>query len=148
MIYPLVSYEVISSPSIRLHTLMRLDTTAAPLESNLLEWHYVIQGSKGTPYSGGWYHGQLLFPPEYPYKPPGVLMQTPNGRFRPNTRLCLSMSDFHPESWNPMWSVHTILVGLQSFMLENSATSGSISTSYVTKRELAAQSLDFNCRDK
>ena len=33
------------------------------------------------------------------------------GRFAVNTRLCLSMSDFHPESWNPMWSVSCILIG-------------------------------------
>ena len=29
-------------------------------------------------------------------------MLTPNGRFKVATRLCLSMSDFHPETWNPM----------------------------------------------
>lgn len=28
-----------------------------------------------------------------------------------NTRLCLSMSDYHPESWNPVWSVSCILTG-------------------------------------
>lgn len=40
--------------------------------------------------------GVLLFPKDYPYKPPSVLMYTPNGRFQERTRLCLSMSDFHP----------------------------------------------------
>ena len=29
-------------------------------------------------------------------------MITPNGRFAVNTRLCVSMSDFHPETWNPV----------------------------------------------
>ena len=32
------------------------------------------------------------------------------------TRLCLSMSDFHPETWNPGWSVATVAKGLLSFM--------------------------------
>lgn len=59
-------------------------------------------GAKGSPYEGGYYHGKLKFPPEYPLKPPSILMLTPSGRFKPNTRLCLSMSDFHPETWNPM----------------------------------------------
>jgi len=59
----------------------------------------VIEGSKGTPYEGGVYHGKLLFPKEYPLKPPGVMMLTPSGRFQPNRRLCLSMSDFHPGAY-------------------------------------------------
>ena len=46
----------------------------------------------------------------------------PSGRFETNTRLCLSMSDYHPESWNPSWSVETLLVGLQSFMYEENNT--------------------------
>lgn len=44
-------------------------------------------------------------------------MITPNGRFQTNTRLCLSISDFHPDTWNPAWSVSTILTGLLSFMV-------------------------------
>ena len=30
-----------------------------------------------------------------------ICMLTPSGRFEPNTNLCLSMTDFHPESWSP-----------------------------------------------
>ena len=41
-----------------------------------------------------------------------------SGRFETGRRLCLSMSDFHPESWVPTWSVATILNGVLSFMLE------------------------------
>uniref|UniRef100_A0AAV1T321 E2 ubiquitin-conjugating enzyme n=1 Tax=Peronospora matthiolae TaxID=2874970 RepID=A0AAV1T321_9STRA len=118
---------------------------AVPLETNILEWHYVITGTKGTPYEDGYFHGKLKFPPEYPMKPPSVLMLTPNGRFKTNQRLCLSMSDFHPETWNPMWSVSSILTGLYSFMLENQATLGSISTTDAQKRKFAAASLETNC---
>ena len=92
---------------------------AAPKETNILEWHYVIQGPKNSIYENGWYHGIILFTSEYPYKPPSIQMFTPNGRFKPSTRLCLSMSDFHPESWNPMWSVGTILMGLYRYNIHN-----------------------------
>ena len=71
--------------------------TVATDESNILEVHYVIEGSEKTPYAGGIYHGKLIFPKDYPLKPPSVIMITKNGRFHPNRRLCLSMSDFHPE---------------------------------------------------
>lgn len=121
---------------------------ALPRESNILEWHYVIEGTKGTPFEGGWYHGIVTFPKEYPYKPPSIQMVTPNGRFKTSTSLCLSMSDFHPESWNPLWSVGTILMGLHSFMLEHTPTQGSITTTDAAKRKLAAESLEFNTKNK
>lgn len=74
--------------------------TVQPNEANILEMHYVIEGSEKTPFEGGVYWGKLLFPKTYPLKPPGVIMMTPSGRFQPNRRLCLSMSDFHPgERW-------------------------------------------------
>ncbi len=38
--------------------------------------------------TGGVYHGKVVFPPSYPFKPPSILMLTPNGRFAVNTRLC------------------------------------------------------------
>ena len=121
---------------------------ALPQESNILEWHYVLEGSKGTPYEGGWYHGIVKFPKEYPFKPPGIEMFTPNGRFKTNTKLCLSMSDFHPETWNPLWSVANILMGLYSFMLEEGSTYGSIVTPTSTKEQFAKESLAFNVKNK
>ena len=58
------------------------------------------------------------------------------------------MSDFHPETWNPMWSVSTILMGLYSFMLEDSPTHGSIVTTHAQKRLYAKESLAFNVKNK
>jgi len=133
--------------SLTLHPLTSPRIRAIPNESNILEWHYVIEGSSGTPYIGGHYHGKLVFPKEYPLKPPSVYMLTPSGRFEPNRRLCLSMSDFHPESWNPMWSVSTILTGLYSFMVETAPTLGSVETTTEMKRKYARFSLDFNVRN-
>lgn len=90
----------------------------------------------------------MRFPKEYPYKPPSILMFTKNGRFKTNVRLCLSMSDFHPETWNPMWSVSSILSGLLSFMLDSAPTLGSMETSDAQRRSLAAKSLEENVRNK
>lgn len=120
---------------------------ARPSESNILEWHYVITGPQDSPYANGQYWGTLVFPSEYPYKPPSIKMLTPNGRFATNERLCLSMSDFHPGSWNPSWSVSTILTGLLSFMLEDTPTTGSITTTKDDKILLAAQSRLWNARN-
>ena len=37
----------------------------------------MIAGPKDSPYEDGQYHGKLVFPPEYPYKPPAIMMLTP-----------------------------------------------------------------------
>ena len=90
----------------------------------MLEWHFCIEGPAGSPYQGGYYHGIIRFPQEYPFKPPSIRMLTPSGRFEPNQRICLSMSDFHPETWNCMWSVSSILQGVVSFMLDSAPAIG------------------------
>lgn len=117
---------------------------ARPNENNILEWHYVIRGPPDSPYFEGQYHGTLTFPSDYPYKPPAIRMVTPNGRFKENTRLCLSMSDYHPNTWNPSWSVSTILNGLLSFMTGDEATTGSITTTEQQKKILAERSMGYN----
>jgi len=122
--------------------------TAAPHPANILEWHYVVRGPPNTPYAGGVYHGKLVFPAQFPFKPPSIYMLTPNGRFHVNSRLCLSISDFHPDTWNPAWSVSTILTGLLSFMLETSPTYGSIESTEFEKKRLARCSWDFNLKTK
>uniref|UniRef100_A0A1B0DG65 Ubiquitin-conjugating enzyme E2 J2 n=1 Tax=Phlebotomus papatasi TaxID=29031 RepID=A0A1B0DG65_PHLPP len=122
--------------------------SAEPLPSNILEWHFVVKGPEDTPYLGGYYHGKLLFPRDFPFRPPAIYILTPNGRFKPNTRLCLSISDFHPDSWNPAWSVATILTGLLSFMLESTPTLGSIDSTSYEKERFARNSLAFNLRNE
>ena len=120
---------------------------ARPLESNMKEWRFVLQGPPDSPYSGGMYQGKVRFPDDYPFKPPSIYMLTPNGRFETGRRLCLSMSDFHPESWVPAWSVATILTGVLSFFLENENTTGAVVTTLEQKRQLCAASVAWNAKD-
>eukprot|EP01105_Mastigella_eilhardi_P022579 TRINITY_DN5574_c0_g1_i1.p1 TRINITY_DN5574_c0_g1~~TRINITY_DN5574_c0_g1_i1.p1 ORF type:complete len:163 (-),score=42.32 TRINITY_DN5574_c0_g1_i1:67-555(-) len=115
-----------------------------PDPDNICCWHYVLLGPEDTSYEGGVYYGTVVFKSDYPLSPPSIFMKTPSGRFKTDTRLCLSMSDFHPETWVPSWSVSSILLGLLSFMLETAVTYGSIETSATDKIRLAQESLDFN----
>ena len=88
-------------------------------------------------------------------------------------RLCFSMSDYHPAEWDPgnddlmagnrllglcvetslpdrraslslAWTVSNILIGLLSFMLEETPTYGSIDSTDSAKRQLATLSHRFN----
>ena len=117
---------------------------AHPSESNILEWHYILTGPPQTPYEGGQYWGTLIFPPEYPFAPPAIRMHTPSGRFQPSTRLCLSISDFHPKSFNPAWEVSTILIGLMSFMTSEEMTTGSVGGTEAERKFLARRSRWWN----
>lgn len=117
---------------------------AVPDEKNILTWNFLIRGPPDSPFAGGEYHGVLLFPSEYPFKPPGIKMFTPSGRFQPDKKICFSMSDFHPGTWNPAWSVATILTGLLSFMLSDEMTTGSVTSSDSHKRAFATKSHAWN----
>ncbi|RDW66479.1 ubiquitin-conjugating enzyme E2 6 [Coleophoma cylindrospora] len=117
---------------------------AHPSESNILEWHYIITGPENTPYHGGQYWGTLIFPPDYPFAPPAIRMHTPSGRFQPSTRLCLSISDFHPKSFNPAWEVSTILIGLLSFMTSDEMTTGSVGATESERKWAAARTRWWN----
>ncbi|OAV89331.1 hypothetical protein PTTG_06934 [Puccinia triticina 1-1 BBBD Race 1] len=117
---------------------------ARPRESDILEWHYILRGPPDTPYEGGEFWGTVVFPAEYPFKPPAIKMLTPSGRFQPDRKICTSMSDYHPASWNPAWSVATILNGLLSFMVSEEMTTGSVRSSDGDRRLFAKRSHSFN----
>lgn len=120
--------------------------TLRGFQENLLEWHFVLHAlPEDTPYSKGCYHGKVIFPPDYPYSPPAIFMMTPSGRLETDKRLCLSMTDFHPESWNPAWSVETILVGLLSFFISDKEEGfGSVKSSKEHRKLLADKSWASN----
>lgn len=54
------------------------------------------------------------------------------------------MSDYHPETWSPAWSISKVLIGLVSFLVTDERTTGCIITSNETKLLLAKKSLVWN----
>ena len=119
---------------------------AEPDPDNLFHWHYCIYNLKDGPYEGGYYHGILKFPNEYPMKPPSVIMFTPSGRFSPDVRICLTISDWHPESWNPVWKVESIIMGLIIFILTDESSIGSLHQSAAERKKFAKESLNWNLK--
>ena len=90
-------------------------------------WYYIIFNLDYKEYKGGFYMGKIICPPEYPAKAPKIVLITENGRFHTRTDgICLSISDYHPESWNPVWKVNQIVIGLTSFWQTTESTYGAI----------------------
>ncbi|ORC93519.1 ubiquitin-conjugating enzyme E2 [Trypanosoma theileri] len=116
----------------------------APSRQTILRWYFILNGPPGTPYEGGRYLGKLKFPSNYPLKPPDIYLLTPNGRFKTDTSICLTMSSYHPENWTPLWGVRTILTGLLSFMTDEEETTGSVNCTVAQRKLYAAESRRFN----
>lgn len=120
---------------------------ALPNPDNIFEWHFILY-DLDSPYTNGFYHGKLIFPTEYPNKPPNLIFLTPNGRFKPQEKICLSFTGYHPETWSISWGVENMLVALISFMYTDEITTGAVITSSSEKKKFAEESLQFNIANK
>ncbi|KAH9383712.1 hypothetical protein HPB48_025478 [Haemaphysalis longicornis] len=119
---------------------------AQPLEDNLFEWHFTVRGPPESEFEGGVYHGRVILPPDYPMKPPSIILLTPNGRFETNKKICLSISGHHPESWQPSWSLRTALLAIIGFMpTHGSGAIGSLDYSAQERKQLAKKSQTWSC---
>jgi len=124
------------------------DYFAQPLSDNLFEWHFTVRGPADSDYDGGVYHGRIVLPPDYPMKPPNIIVLTPNGRFETGKKICLSISGHHPESWQPSWSIRTALLAIIGFMpTQSQGTIGSLDYPPEERKKLAKKSGNFICPD-
>ncbi len=117
----------------------------SPCKHNLFEWHFTITGPSDSPFEGGLYHGKVLLPPTYPLDPPEVKLLTPNGRFLVGASICLSLSNYHKEEWNPICTVTTLVTALRAHMLAPSLEIGSVRTTPSVKRFHALKSRRWQC---
>lgn len=121
---------------------------AQPMEDNLFEWHFTLRGPPNSDYEGGIYHGRITLPPDYPMKPPSIILLTPNGRFETNKKICLSISGYHPESWQPSWSIRTALLAIIGFMpTHGNGALGSLDYTSEERQQLAKRSQKFKCSE-
>lgn len=64
-----------------------------------------------------------------------------SGRFETQTKICLSISSYHPEHWQPSWSMRTALTALIAFFPAPADSAiGSLETSPEERKRLAAES--------
>jgi len=122
------------------------DFVAFPIEDNLFEWHFTIKGPPDSEFANGLYHGRILLPDRYPFAPPDIMILTPNGRFETNTKICLSVTGFHPKSWQPAWGIRTVLIALSAFFpTEANGAVGSLDLPKSDRLRLAVKSRSWKC---
>jgi ubiquitin-conjugating enzyme E2 J2 len=117
-------------------------------ESNSLMWSFLIQGPPDSAYEGGWYWGKLEVSNEYPFWPPLIRILTPSGRFEADQWLCRTLSDYHPEGWQPSWNLAGLLMALLTLMVADAFTPGALHPpmEISERRRLARESLAWNKR--
>jgi ubiquitin-protein ligase len=117
----------------------------SPVPGNLLEFHFSFTGIEGTAFDGGIYHGRILLHPEYPRKAPAISVLTPTGRWEVGKDICLSASAHHQETWDPLWNLRTLVMGLRGHILTQPREIGAISTPVEHQRKLAIMSREWSC---
>ncbi|SJX64609.1 probable ubiquitin--protein ligase hus5 [Sporisorium reilianum f. sp. reilianum] len=84
---------------------------------DLMNWEVGIPGKANTPWEGGIYKLKMIFPEEYPSKPPKCKFTPP--LFHPNVfpsgTVCLSILD-EDKGWKPAITIKQILLGIQDLL--------------------------------
>jgi ubiquitin-conjugating enzyme E2 D/E len=83
------------------------------VEGDLYHWTGTIIGPPDTPYDGGIFHVDIVFPPEFPHKPPTIKFTTkvyhPN--VGDNGDICI---DTLKDKWIPAMSIGSVLQAISS----------------------------------
>ncbi|KAI9026937.1 ubiquitin-conjugating enzyme 9 [Hyaloraphidium curvatum] len=90
---------------------------AADGSQNLMEWHVGIPGKAGTSWEGGLYKLVMVFPEDYPQKPPKCRFTPPifHPNVYPSGTICLSILN-EDQDWKPAITVKQILLGIQDLL--------------------------------
>lgn len=111
--------------------------SAGPVGDNIFRWEATIIGSEGTPYYGGVFKLDIVFPEEYPYKPPKCRFVT--RIFHPNINkeggICL---DILKDQWSPALTISKVLLSICALMADPNPDDpllGDVADLYVNDRE-------------
>lgn len=87
-------------------------------EYAMTHWTAGISGPPETPFNGGSFTLDLIFPTDYPFVPPLVTFRTPI--FHPNVSttgaICLDILKPRSGTWSPLMTVPSLLVSIQSLL--------------------------------
>ena len=98
-----------------------LNCSGGPVNNNnnidYYKWNATITGPQQSPYENGIFNLEIVFPPNYPFKPPTVVFKTPI--YHPNISrggsICL---DILKEHWSPALTISKVLLSICSLLTD------------------------------
>ncbi|KAG7010225.1 Constitutive photomorphogenesis protein 10 [Cucurbita argyrosperma subsp. argyrosperma] len=89
------------------------DCSAGPKGDNLYHWFATIFGPPGTPYEGGIFFLDIIFPSDYPFNPPKVVFKTRIYHCNVDSSGNVSL-DILKDSWSPALTIAKVLIAVKS----------------------------------
>jgi ubiquitin-conjugating enzyme E2 D/E len=91
--------------------------SAGPKGDDLFRWEGFILGPADSPYQGGVFKLEILFPVDYPFKPPKIQFLTKI--YHPNINasglICL---DILKQQWSPALTISKVLLSVTSLLTD------------------------------
>mmetsp|Transcript_16616 Transcript_16616/g.46914 ORF Transcript_16616/g.46914 Transcript_16616/m.46914 type:complete len:148 (+) Transcript_16616:162-605(+) len=91
--------------------------SAGPIGDDLFRWQATIMGPEKSPYEGGVFFLNIVFPTDYPFKPPKINFST--RIYHPNINssgaICL---DILKEQWSPALTISKVLLSICSLLCD------------------------------
>ena len=74
-------------------------------------------GPEGSPYKGGIFYLDVVFPKDYPFKPPKIAFRTRiyHCNINSNGAICL---DILKDNWSPALTISKVLLSISSLLTE------------------------------
>ena len=90
--------------------------SAGPEDTDIFKWKATIIGPEDTPYHGGVFNLSILFPSDYPFKPPKIKFTTkilhPN--INGSGNICLDI--LQGRQWSPALTISKVLLSISSLL--------------------------------
>lgn len=91
--------------------------SAGPIDDDIYHWEATVLGPHSSVYEGGIFRLDIIFPSEYPFKPPKVKFMT--SIYHPNINssggICL---DILKDQWSPALTISKVLLSICSLLTD------------------------------
>jgi ubiquitin-protein ligase len=113
-----------------------INCSATLINDDITKWNATIIGPDDTPYAGGVFKLEIVFPPTYPINPPRIIFKTKIFHCNINGEsICLDILQYN---WSPALSISKVLISICSLLNDpnpNSPLNGEAANLYRNDRE-------------